>query len=222
MASSLPKMNVSSSSRGDALPVQLGLIVVVDGRELELVGREDGQERVDPRAARADLEREVLGDRPLDHERAVDEIELHEAVVPVAARVARLDLDDAAETAAMIDAVAAGKELQPRDDLAVHGRAQPTEVKQRWNEDAVDVGARVLRRRAPHDEQAAAEGRARDAGEVLHRLERVALGAGDVAQLVAGERLLHGFDDGALRAHRRGVALAAEHIPGGRERLTGW
>src|SRR5207253_9755415 len=112
---------------------------------------------VDPRAARADGERQVLGDRPFDLERAVDEIDLYEAVIAVGARVACLDLDDAAEAAAVIDAVAAGEELQRRDELAVHRRAQAAEVIERGDVDAVDVGARVLRRRAPDDEQAAAE-----------------------------------------------------------------
>src|SRR5262249_27346140 len=144
-------------------------------------------------------------------QRAVDEVELHEPVIAVGARLARLDLDDAAEAAAVLDAVAAGHELQRLHHLAVHRRAQAAEVIQRRNVDTVYIGARVLRLRAPDDDLAAAEGRARHAGQVLHRLERVALGAGDAAQLLARERLLDSLDDRALGAHRRRVTLAAEH-----------
>src|SRR5204863_5971705 len=99
------------------------------------------------------------------------------------------------------------------DDLAVDRRAQAAEVEEQRDRHPVDVAARVAGRAAPDRDLPATEGRARDAGQVLHGLQRVALRAGDAADLVPTEHVLDGLLHHALAADRRGVALLARGVP---------
>ncbi len=89
-------------------PVQVALVIVILRRKLEIGGGEERQEDVDPAPPRREREREVLGERAVDQERAVEQIDLGEAVPGVGARLAAVDLDHAAEPAPVLHAVAAG------------------------------------------------------------------------------------------------------------------
>ena len=149
----------------------------------------------------------VLVMRPLQHERAVEQVHLRVAVQPVGARPARVDVDDPAQAEPMVGLISAGDEREPVDHLAVHGRAEAAEVVEHRHVHAVDVDAGVGGRRAPDRQETDPERRARDAWEVLDGLQRVALGAGDALDLRGGERLLDRLDDGALPAHGRRVPL---------------
>jgi len=86
-----------------------------------------------------------------------------------------LDLDQAAEAATVVGAVAAGDQLDGAHQLAVDRRPEAPHVVERRDLDAVDVDLGLARGRAPHHQSARAEGAARHAREVLHHLERVAL-----------------------------------------------
>ena len=83
----------------------------------------------------------------------------------------------------------------------LHDRAVAAVVVEARHVDAVDVDARVLRRRAPDDERARAHRRARDAGEILDDLEHVALRAG---HLRSPARPATSVDDDLLLEARRG------------------
>jgi hypothetical protein len=99
-------------------------------------------------------------------------------------------------------------------------------VEQLRNLNLVDVDARVPRLRAAHHEQPTAERRARHAGQVLHHLERVVVGAGHHAELRLREphlrhlaAVLHATHDRLVRArlaqHVRHLgALARLHVFG--------
>lgn len=99
-------------------------------------------------------------------------------------------------------------------------------MEQLGNLNLVDVDARVPRLRAAHHEQPTAERRARHAGQVLHHLERVVVGAGHHAELRLREphlrhlaAVLHATHDRLVRArlaqHVRHLgALARLHVFG--------
>ena len=86
----------------------------------------------------------------------------------VATEGARVDGDEAAEAAAELRAVAAGGELDGAHQVRVDGRSESARMVELRNSHAVDVDARVLRRRSPHHQRTRAEGGAPDAGQVLH------------------------------------------------------
>ena len=103
-----------------------------------------------------------------------------------------------------------------RDRLRRDGGGDPPEVEQERDLHAVHVHAGVLRRGAPHHEEAEAERRARDAREVLEHLERVALRAGERPDLLRRDVPHDGLRLLAIAADHRLVPLAFAR--GGRRR----
>src|SRR6266568_9596393 len=131
-----------------------------------------------------------------------------------------LDLDYASQATAVLGAIPTRRKGERLHHLAVEGRAETTEVIERRDGDTVHVSSTVLRRRAPHRELAAAIARARDTGQVLDCLERVALRARDPADLLGLERVLDRLLDGALRANRGRVTLLRGDVEGRVEPLV--
>ena len=174
----------------------LDLVVVEDRRDGEAVRHDRLQHLVDPAAAHRG-EEAAVAHRPLDHRRAVVEIDVAGAV-PLVLGVARVNLHRAAHRVAVVGGEVSGKEIEARDDVGVDDGGERQEVKQERDLDPVHVDDGVLRRRAAHDEQPQAERRARDAGEVLDHLEHVALRARD-----GGELLDRDLVDGDLLALAR-------------------
>ena len=78
------------------------LVVPVDRRELQRAAGEIGQRLVDPAAARRRREGQLLGQRPLQHRRAVEQVELRVAVEAVGARAPGLHVDEAAQAQAVV------------------------------------------------------------------------------------------------------------------------
>src|SRR6188768_2656723 len=67
----------------------------------------------------------------------------------VARRIARVDLDQAAQATAILSAVATGNELDRAHEIRVNHGAETAEVIEQRYAHAVHVNARVLGRRAP-------------------------------------------------------------------------
>jgi hypothetical protein len=139
-------------------------------------------------------------------------------------------LREAAEPAPERRAVAAGYEVDRVDEVAVDHRAQAAVVVEPRDVHAVDVDARVLRRRAPHHELARAERGARDAGQVLDDAQHVALRAGHLRGLLRRHRRRHDLlaqrrrDDDQLEVVALAsvvVRLVGLHVVGRLEALAG-
>ena len=153
------------------------------------------QPHVDVRATSGDREVPArVADRSLHDRARIDEVGLDEAVnaracgaelrvrVALHLRILHADVDDAAGVAAEVRAEVARVEVDVVEHLRGDDARETTEVIDDRHERAVDVRARLLRRRAAHDEQTREAGRARDAGKVLDRAERVAVRARECAR----------------------------------------
>src|SRR5690606_3517449 len=152
----------------------------------------------------------ALADRTLDQDPGVEQIGVDVAVVAVASTLARLDVDDAADRVAEPTVEVAGDEVDLREDVRVEHRGDRPEVKQLGDLVIAEVGLGVARRRAADHDQAGAERRAGDAGEVLDALERVALGAGQQVDLLAGDGSAGDLGELALDLDDRAVGVALE------------
>src|SRR5262245_15800698 len=99
-------------------PVQIELIVPVDRLELKIAGGEEGQERIDPAPPGADGQREIFAERSVEKKRSIEKIHLHETVWRVAASVATLEIDDAAEAPPKLGAVGARRKTERLNHFA--------------------------------------------------------------------------------------------------------
>ena len=123
------------------------------------------------------------------------------AVEALGVALAGADVDRAGQVAAVGGAVAARIEVDAVEQLLVDHRGEAEEVEEDRDAVAVEVDAGVRRRRAAHEQRPADERRAGEAGQVLHRADRVVHRAGHVDQLVVGQRA----------AGRRVLRLLARH-----------
>ena len=143
----------------------------------------------------------------------VDEVRLGHDVQAVALRLGQPDVDDAAHGAAVLRAEVARVEVDSADHLGGDDRGEAAEVVDERHRGAVDEVLRVLRGGAAHDEQAGERRRARDAGQVLQRAQRVAVGPGDARDLALVEREL-----GHLARRLVAVDLDLLHVSAARGR----
>ena len=131
-------------------------------------------------------------------------------------RLAQADVDDAAHRAAVLRAEVAGIEVDLLEHLGGDDRGEAAEVVDERDRRAVDEDCVSCGRRAAHDEEPGERRRARDAGQVLERAQRVAVGAGDAIDLALLERAL---DHLARRLHAPDLdgldVLLARRRPGG-------
>ncbi len=122
----------------------LDLVVVEDGGDGEAARHNRLQHLVDPAAAHRG-EEAAVAHRPLDHRRAVVEIDVAGAV-PLVLGVARVDLHRAAHGVAVVGGEVSGKEIEARDDVGVDDGGERQEVKEEGDLDPVHVDDGVLRR----------------------------------------------------------------------------
>ena len=94
-----------------------------------------------------------------------------------------------------------GVELDVLDEPRREDRGPAEEVIEDGDAVALDEDARVVGRGAADDEQAEAEGRARDARQVLHDAQRIAEGAGHARELGLRQRVARHGLRGRRRAH---------------------
>ena len=167
-----------------------GLVVVVtrNGDEVPDVVRSDllGQP-VEVAVAPGDRQPQARGDGQRDEPGGVHGVGGDVAVHPVLGQRAQLDADQAAQAAPVVGAERARRQIDRADEIRVDRRAEAADVVQRRDLDAFDVDPGLPGRRAPDDQLAGAERRAGDAGQVLHHLERVALGPGDAPRLLGAD-----------------------------------
>ncbi|MFT3916426.1 MAG: hypothetical protein QM704_20825 [Anaeromyxobacteraceae bacterium] len=197
------------------LPLGDGLVVVVARRgvegEVRVLRDEEREERVDVGAVEREGAGPAAAERALERDARVVERDLRLPAEQVLGRVAQLHLDDAADPAAVVGGEVARDELDRLEEAGRERAAQAAEVVEDRHLLPAHVDARVLRGRAAQHELTAAERGARDAGQVEHRLQRVALRAGDLLDLVGRDDL-----PGDLPAHRRG---ADDRLEAGADRL---
>ena len=160
----------------------------------------DREHRVHPAPPHCD-EAVPAGDRSLERDAAVEDVELRGAVERVAP-LARAEIDGAAQRAPEAVAKLPGRKLERLDHIGGDDRGDAAEVEEEGDRDAVEVDVRLRGFRAAHDEEADAERAAGDAGQVLEHLQRVALRAGDGPDLLHLER---------VDAHLATRPLAADH-----------
>ena len=168
----------------------LRLVVPVAGRDPQLVRgvrrdarQRDREHRVHPAPPHCD-EAVAAGDRSLERDAAVEDVELRGAVERVAP-LARAEIDGAAQRAPEARREVAREELERLDHVGGDDRGDAAEVEEERDRDAVEVDVRLRGLRAAHDEEADAERAAGDAGQVLEHLQRVTLRAGDGPDLLA-------------------------------------
>ena len=182
--------------------LDLTVAIARDGEEVADVARaRRGEDAIEPALARGDGDARAVSELRRDERGAVERVGADVAVRALRER-ARLDADETAEAASVLGAERAGDEVDARDEIGVDDGAKTAAVIERGDVDAVDVDARVARRRAPHDDLTGRDGRARNAGEVLDHLEDVALRAGDLLGLLGA--------DGGLVRFATGLGPAAD------------
>ena len=135
----------------------------------------------------------------------------------------QVHVDDAGVGAPVLGREVARHELDVVDDPLGQHAAQTAEVIDQRHVDPVDEDLRVLGRRAAHDEQAAAGGRARHARQVLDHRQRIARGAGDPVDDVGAQHHVRHVLLGARGRHRlvERVGLPAFDVVGDDRLLAG-
>ena len=151
------------------------------------------------------------GDRPLDQERAVDDVDVDEAVQPVGLRVAETDVDDAAHLASEARREVARVEVDLVQQSRLHEAGQAAEVIEAIDGGALELHLGVRGRRAANDDVGLS--RASHAGHVFDGPQRIAAGSGHAQQLLSAEAALRdlarwGFDGG------RGTELQRSRFSG--------
>ena len=144
-------------------------------------------------------------DRRREQRRGVEIVGGDVAVRPLVGERPEIDPHETAQAAAVVGAVGAGRQVDGPHQVGVDRRAEAADVVERRDLDAVDVDLGLVGRRAPDDELTRAERRAGHAGEVLHHLQRVPLGAGDPPRLLGADPRLDRLLLDARRAHDGGV-----------------
>ena len=172
-----------------------GLVVPVDrnhGDERRADPRRDeiGQQRVDVAAADGKARAHAARQRALDERRCIAQVDVGRPVQRAADVAPEVDVDEAADEAAVADAEPARVEVDLVDQVVREHRRPGQEVIEDRDRLATDEDAGVGRVGAAHDQQAEAEGGARHAGHVLQHAQRIADGAGDGRQLRLGQGLL--------------------------------
>ena len=181
---------------------RLVVVVARDGDEVADVRRGDQrQQLIEVADAPGDRQPQPGRDRRGDERRGVEHVGGDVAVRPLLGERPEIDPDQAAEAAAVLGAVRAGRQVDRPHQVGVDRRAKAADVVERRDLDAVDVDLGLVGRRAPDDEVARAERRAGHAREVLHHLERVALRAGDAPRLLGADARLDRLLLDARRAH---------------------
>jgi hypothetical protein len=207
--------------------VEQELVVVVAGGDGEVeagvLGDDGGEDRVDV-AATAGEDQRTLADRALGEDAGVEHVALDVAVEAVASALARGDVDDAADRVAEAAVEVAGDEVDLGEDVGVEDAGEAAEVEQLGDLVVAEEGGGVAGRGAADHQQAGAEGGAGDPREILQGLEGVALGAGELADLLGGDR--SSVDLAAVVAARSddrlvGVEDQREGVVSERELLVG-
>ena len=171
-------------------------LVVVEARRDrpgEIAARrcEERQHRVDVGAPHA---REHAAILPVAPERAFGEpgrpieVRVEEAAGLVVAPCPALDVDHAADRAAVAHAESTGKKIDPRERFGRDDGGDAAEVIQLRDLLPVEEHACVAGSSAADHQHAETHRRSRDARKVLHALQRVVRGAGDVADLARLDR----------------------------------
>jgi hypothetical protein len=179
---------------GVGLPVQARQRVGVEGRHGQphvVVVLQGGLGYLaDEAAPRGQGEAEAAAQRPFRMKAGVEQAGLDRRVPAVVPGNAALQLDQAADAAAVARPEAAGIQVHRAQAERVVRRLHAPEVEQQGDVDAVEQEPRIEVAAAAHDDGArVGHRRARHAGQRLHAADHVAAGAGKPLHLVPGERL---------------------------------